>query len=181
MPFLPTHFPPLFFHHVILPASCSGALDDQLAELRTVVDKIAASLATVQGNKGQLTVAVNQLQNEKLLSSEKTGGSSTGDAVTHAARHSHKLLFPTFNGTDDPLSWLNRCRQGVLGYVLHDRRRVAVVHSPRAQPRTAHGTSSPSWSTKGSDHRPGATRWVSSFSCAKMGPWRTTRPSSCRC
>jgi hypothetical protein len=85
--------------------------DDQLAELRAVIDKIAASLATVQGNQGQLTVAINRLQSEKLLSSEKTGASSTGDAITHAARHGHKLLFPTFDSTEDPLSWLNRCEQ----------------------------------------------------------------------
>jgi hypothetical protein len=35
--------------------------DDQLAELRAVIDKIAASLATVQGNQGQLTMAINRL------------------------------------------------------------------------------------------------------------------------
>jgi hypothetical protein len=63
----------------------------------------------VQGNQGQLTVAVNWLQSEKLLSSEKTGASSTENTVTHATRHGHKLLFPTFDGTDDPLPWLNRC------------------------------------------------------------------------
>jgi hypothetical protein len=85
--------------------------DNQLAELHAVVDKIAASLATVQGNQGQLTVAINRLQSEKMPSSEETGTSTTRDAVTHAVRHGHKLLFLTFDGTEDPLSWLNRCEQ----------------------------------------------------------------------
>jgi hypothetical protein len=35
----------------------------------------------------------------------------TSDAVAHATRHNHKLLFPTFDGSEDPLSWLNRCDQ----------------------------------------------------------------------
>jgi hypothetical protein len=26
-------------------------------------------------------------------------------------RHGHKLLFSTFDGTEDPLPWLNRCEQ----------------------------------------------------------------------
>jgi hypothetical protein len=36
---------------------------------------------------------------------------STGDAITHAARHGHNLLFPTFDGLEDPLLWLNQCDQ----------------------------------------------------------------------
>jgi hypothetical protein len=36
---------------------------------------------------------------------------STGDAIAHAARHGHKLLFPTFDGSEDPFPWLNRCDQ----------------------------------------------------------------------
>jgi hypothetical protein len=35
---------------------------EQIADLRAVIDNMAASLATMQGNQGQLTVAVNRLQ-----------------------------------------------------------------------------------------------------------------------
>jgi hypothetical protein len=28
-----------------------------------------------------------------------------------ASKHGHKLLFPTFDGSEDPLPWLNRCDQ----------------------------------------------------------------------
>jgi hypothetical protein len=29
----------------------------------------------------------------------------------HAAKHGHKMLFPTFDSSKDPLPWLNRCDQ----------------------------------------------------------------------
>jgi hypothetical protein len=106
----PPIFPPVFFTMSSIQSPAPPP-DDQLAELHVVVDKIATSLATVQGNQGQLTVAVNRLQSKQLLSSEKTSASSTGDAVTHAVHHDHKLLFLTFGGTEDPLLWLNRCEQ----------------------------------------------------------------------
>jgi hypothetical protein len=76
-----------------------------------VVDKIVASLATVEGNQGQLTVAINRLQLEKLLDIEKADASSAGDTVTNATRHNHMLLFRSFDGTEDLLPWLNHCEQ----------------------------------------------------------------------
>jgi hypothetical protein len=41
--------------------------EEQIADLRAVIDNMAASMATMQGNQGQLTVAVNRLQSEKVL------------------------------------------------------------------------------------------------------------------
>jgi hypothetical protein len=35
--------------------------EDQLVDIRTVIDNMATYMATMQGNQGQLTVAVNQL------------------------------------------------------------------------------------------------------------------------
>jgi hypothetical protein len=40
---------------------------EQIADLRAVIDNMAASLATMQGNQGQLTVVVNRLQSEKIV------------------------------------------------------------------------------------------------------------------
>jgi hypothetical protein len=40
---------------------------EQIADLRAVIDNMAASLATMQGNQGQLMVAVNRLQSEKIV------------------------------------------------------------------------------------------------------------------
>jgi hypothetical protein len=78
--------------------------------MREIIDKLTASLATVQGNQGQLTT-VNRMQSDKLLSTGTTEGKSSDGAIAHAARHGHKLLFPTYDGREDPLPWLNRCDQ----------------------------------------------------------------------
>jgi hypothetical protein len=83
--------------------------DEQFAELRAVIDNLAASMATMQGNQGQLTVGVNRLQSDKV--GDSSNAPSSHDPVVSAAKHGHKLLFPTYDGTDDPLPWLNRCDQ----------------------------------------------------------------------
>jgi hypothetical protein len=65
----------------------------------------------MQGNQGQLTVAVNRLQSEKIVVGDGRQLQSSRDPAISAARHGHKLLFPTYDGTKDPLPWLNRCEQ----------------------------------------------------------------------
>jgi hypothetical protein len=84
-------------------------VDKQIADLRVVIDNMAASMATMQGNQGQLMVAVNQLQSEKIVVGDDRNPQTSRDPIISAARHVHKLLFPTYDGTEDPLPWLNRC------------------------------------------------------------------------
>jgi hypothetical protein len=84
-------------------------VDKQIADLRVVIDNMAASMATMQGNQGQLTVVVNQLQSEKIVVGDDRNPQTSRDPIISAARHVHKLLFPTYDGTEDPLPWLNRC------------------------------------------------------------------------
>jgi hypothetical protein len=55
-------------------------------------------------------VAVNRLQSEKIVVGDGNPQTSH-DPVVSAARHGHKLLFPTYEGAEDPLPWLNRCEQ----------------------------------------------------------------------
>jgi hypothetical protein len=81
--------------------------DEQIAELRAVIYNMAASMATMQSNQGQLTVAINRLQSAKV--GDGSDDQSSRDTIMSAAKHGHKLLFPTYDGTDDPLPWLNRC------------------------------------------------------------------------
>jgi hypothetical protein len=83
--------------------------DEQIAELRAMIDSMAASMATMQGNQGQLTVAINRLQSAMV--GDDNDAQSSRDPIMSVAKHGHKLLFPTYDGTDDPLSWLNRCDQ----------------------------------------------------------------------
>jgi hypothetical protein len=114
---------PLPEHHQIFPTHPSlvamttstppstKSVAEQIADLRAVIDNMAASLATMQGNQGQLTVAVNRLQSEKIVVGDDRQPQSSRDPAILAARHGHKLLFPTYDGTEDPLPWLNRCEQ----------------------------------------------------------------------
>lgn len=82
---------------------------EEIRELRALVDTLASSLATVKGNQGQLTVAVNRLQSEKLSTDGDKAGQSSHNPVSTVACHGHKLLFSTYDGTEDPLPWLNWC------------------------------------------------------------------------
>jgi hypothetical protein len=86
-------------------------VDEQIADLRAVIDNMAASIATMQGNQSQLTVAINRLQSEKIVVGDDQNSQTSRDPIISAARHGHKLLFPTYDGTEDPLPWLNRCEQ----------------------------------------------------------------------
>jgi hypothetical protein len=85
--------------------------EEQITDLRAVVDTLASSLATMKGNQSQLNVVVNHLQSDKLQVDGSMGTSAARDPLATAARHGHKLLFPTYDGTEDPLPWLNRCEQ----------------------------------------------------------------------
>jgi hypothetical protein len=84
---------------------------EQIADLWAVIDNMAASLATMQGNQGQLTVVVNRLQSEKIVVGDDRQSRTSRDPAISAARHGHKLLSPTYDDTEDPLPWLNRCEQ----------------------------------------------------------------------
>jgi hypothetical protein len=44
------------------PHTKTKIVEEQIVDLRAVVDNMTASMATMQGNQGQLTVAVNRLQ-----------------------------------------------------------------------------------------------------------------------
>jgi hypothetical protein len=89
------------------------------ASIKADVTSLQGSVMTLQGSQGQLTVAVNRLQSDKLEANfnkappaqGKTDQGGPSDAAMQASKHGHKLLFPTFDGSEDPLPWLNRCDQ----------------------------------------------------------------------
>ena len=98
-------------------------IDDLTLKLATLVAAMAALPAlqgdlaalrndfqTIQGNQAQLTVAVNHLQTQKLGEFSGTKEPPGGDS-TMVFKQGHKLVFPTYDGSEDPLPWLNRCEQ----------------------------------------------------------------------
>jgi hypothetical protein len=92
------------------PPPKAKSTNEQLVDLRAVIDNMAASMATMLGNQGQLKVVVNRLRSDKLAMIGDGSGPSHQDPITTATRHDHKLLFPTYNDKDDLLP-LNRCGQ----------------------------------------------------------------------
>jgi hypothetical protein len=65
-------------------------------------------------------VAVNRLQSKKFgdvvasaaeLHRGKATATDNADAITRAAKHCHKLLFPTYDDAENPLPWLNHYDQ----------------------------------------------------------------------
>jgi hypothetical protein len=63
---------------------------EQIADLRVVIDNMAASLATMQGNQGQLTMAVNRLQSEKIVVGDDRNPQTSRDPAISAAQ----IAFP---------------------------------------------------------------------------------------
>jgi hypothetical protein len=101
--------------------------EEEIMELRTLVDTLASSLAAVKGKQGQLTITVNRLQSDKLSTDGDKAGQSSRDPVSMAICHSHKLLFPTYDGTEDPLPWLNRCAQFFRIQATEDAEKVFMA------------------------------------------------------
>jgi hypothetical protein len=83
------------------PPPKAKSTEEQLADIRVVIDNMAASMATMQSNQGQLTVAVNWLQSEKLATTGDGSGPSQQDPIATVTRHGHKLLLPTYDGKED--------------------------------------------------------------------------------
>jgi hypothetical protein len=56
-------------------------------------------------------VDINCLQSDKLAEMGDGSGSSHRDQISTMACHGHNLLFPTCDGKDDLLPWINKCTQ----------------------------------------------------------------------
>jgi hypothetical protein len=96
------------------------SMEEVIANLSAQVEKLATAYTSVQdepttvkGDNSRLSVAVNRLQSDKI---DTSGGSAplprdNHDGTAQTAKYGHELLFSTFDGTDDPLQWLDRCDQ----------------------------------------------------------------------
>jgi hypothetical protein len=91
------------------------AMEDGLNAVSTKMSVVDAEVAAVKADQGRLHIAVNTVQS-KHIDAGVTSGTSRRDApassigaVLNAA--SHKLRFPKYDGSGDPLPWLHRCDQ----------------------------------------------------------------------
>ena len=112
--------------HPILTLTQSAAMgDSSIDDLKKILDKVSGlegDLSTFKVDQGRLHIAVNNLQTKKLESGDHSGkdsGTGPGDGSPPLFQHrptvgnvaSHKLRFPKYDGSDDPISWLHRCEQ----------------------------------------------------------------------
>jgi hypothetical protein len=92
--------------------SMEGGINAVSTKMRAVDDEVAA----VKADQGRLHVAINTVQSNHIdaVATSGTSGrdapaSSIGGAVLNTA--SHKLRFPKYDGSGDPLPWLHCCDQ----------------------------------------------------------------------
>jgi hypothetical protein len=91
-------------------------MEDGINAVSTKVSAIDDEVAAVKADQGRLHVAINIVQSNHIEAIATFGtfgpdapASSIGCAVLNAA--SHKLRFPKYDGSGDPLPWLHRCNQ----------------------------------------------------------------------
>ncbi|KAG8083732.1 hypothetical protein GUJ93_ZPchr0016g2495 [Zizania palustris] len=99
---------------------------------------LSDEVTSLKVDQGRLHVALNKVQSSQLINAAKNdipvgatanepwneGSSQAGgmaNALLNAA--SHKLRFPKYDGTEDPLPWLNRCDQFFRATRTPDKRR----------------------------------------------------------
>jgi hypothetical protein len=92
---------------------------EKVASLEAMTTEIGATQETIAGavkriNRAQLTLysMVNRLETEQRVAhadQRPPGGDSLNDADGDTMLISHKLELPMFDGTGEPLTWLNRC------------------------------------------------------------------------
>jgi hypothetical protein len=92
------------------------SMEDGINAVSTKMSAVDDEVAAVKADQGRLHVAINTVQSKHIdaVATSGTSGcdapaSSIGGAVLNAT--SHKLHFPKYNGSGDPLSWLHRCDQ----------------------------------------------------------------------
>jgi hypothetical protein len=91
-------------------------VEDGIKAVDTKVSAVDGEIAAVKADQSRLHVAINTVQSKQIESDATSGtsardapASSIGGAVLNAA--SHKLRFPKYDGSGDPLPWLHRCDQ----------------------------------------------------------------------
>jgi hypothetical protein len=106
------------------------------------LETLSGEVASLKVDQGRLHVAVNKVQSSQLNNAAKNDGpvGATEDeprnegssqargmasALLNAA--SHKLRFLKYDGTEDPLLWLNRCDQFFQATQTPDNEKVLLA------------------------------------------------------
>lgn len=96
----------------------TAELKELLLGLATKLTTVEADMSTMKVDQARLHVAVNNAQSKRMDGSESSTGPGNKDKHSAGSFSSsittvppHKLRFPAFDGTADPITWLHRCDQ----------------------------------------------------------------------
>jgi hypothetical protein len=112
-------------------------LREKVASLEAVTTEIGATQEMIAGavehiDRAQLTLhnKVNRLETEQRAAHagrRPPCGGGLNDADGDMMPISHKLEFPTFDATGDPLAWLNRCARFFQVRSTQDHKKVTLA------------------------------------------------------
>ncbi|CAN6195139.1 unnamed protein product [Urochloa humidicola] len=94
--------------------------EELLQLMKDVLAKVTAvegEVSSIKVDQARLHVAVNNVQSARMNTGELPEPSSKGKAVVGASVASiapvtpHKIKFPMFDGSSDPITWIHRCEQ----------------------------------------------------------------------
>ncbi|CAN6233485.1 unnamed protein product [Urochloa humidicola] len=90
-------------------------LKQLITDVLNKVTSVEGEVSSLKVDQTRLHVAVNNIQSQKMAtadSAESKGKSVIGASVaTIAPATSHKIKFPLFDGSLDPITWIHRCEQ----------------------------------------------------------------------
>jgi hypothetical protein len=87
------------------------AVDRMIAETGEIGKKIDSEVASIRQEQGRLSTSINNVQTQVL---EKKGAFSPDGSYASSSEHPaavHKLRFPNYDGSEDPLGWLHKAEQ----------------------------------------------------------------------
>ncbi|KAJ1254162.1 hypothetical protein BS78_K111500 [Paspalum vaginatum] len=89
-------------------------LIDKMTEMNSRLTTVDNEVKTLCLDHGRLTVSVNAVQTQQLAMQGRFDEKKSGDVGPHPPpppAATHKLRFPRYDGTEDPLGWLHKCEQ----------------------------------------------------------------------
>ncbi|CAN6285010.1 unnamed protein product [Urochloa humidicola] len=95
----------------------AAELKQLITDVLTKVTAVEGEISSLKVDQARLHVAVNNVQSMRLNTSETSEPSNKGKAVvgasvaTIAPATPHKIKFPMFDGSSDPITWIHRCEQ----------------------------------------------------------------------
>ena len=108
-------------HPTLICARPAAMAEPSNSELKELINSVLTKVTAVEGevsslkvDQARLHVAVNNVQSERM---EYAGSSAAGAKGKNVVGSSfspsapHKLRFPMFDETSDPITWVHRCEQ----------------------------------------------------------------------